>query len=36
MLKVVVFIFFEFAERVCFSDSALDFKDSVNPMGCGS
>jgi hypothetical protein len=32
MLVVAVFIFFELAQRA-FSDSTLDYKDSVNPTG---
>jgi hypothetical protein len=37
MLKVVVFVFVFFSlPREPVSDSALDYKDSVNPMGCGS
>jgi hypothetical protein len=35
MLKVVVFIFFSLPKKPI-SDSALDYKDSVNPTGCGS
>jgi hypothetical protein len=35
ILKVVVFVFLSLPrEPVC--DSALDYKDYVNPMGCGS
>jgi hypothetical protein len=35
MLKVVVFVFLSLP-REPISDSALDNKDFVNPMGCGS
>jgi hypothetical protein len=35
MLKVVVFLFSSLL-REPISDSALDYKDSVNPIGCGS
>jgi hypothetical protein len=35
MLKVVVFIFLSLP-REPVSDLALDYKDSVNPTGCGS
>jgi hypothetical protein len=36
MLKVVVSIFFGLVEREPVSDSALDYKDSMNLTGCGS
>jgi hypothetical protein len=35
MLKVAIFIFLSLP-REPVSDSALDYKDSMNPMGCGS
>jgi hypothetical protein len=35
MLKVVVFVFLGLP-REPISDSTLDYKDSMNPMGCGS
>jgi hypothetical protein len=35
MLKVVVFVFFSLPKELVF-DLALDYKDSVNPTGCGS
>jgi hypothetical protein len=35
MLKVVVFVFFSLPREPVFY-SALDYKDFVNPMGCGS
>jgi hypothetical protein len=35
MLKVVVFVFLSLLREPVFN-SALDYKDSVNPMGCGS
>jgi hypothetical protein len=35
MLKVAIFVFFSLPRELV-SDSALDYKDSVNPMGCGS
>jgi hypothetical protein len=35
MLKVVVFVFFSLLREPVF-DSALDYKDYVNPTGCGS
>jgi hypothetical protein len=35
MLKVVVFIFFSLPREPIF-DSALDYKDFVNPTGCRS
>jgi hypothetical protein len=35
MLKVVVFVFLSLP-REPISDSALDYKDSVNLTGCGS
>jgi hypothetical protein len=35
MLKVVVFVFFSLPREPA-SDSALDYKDFVNPTGCGS
>jgi hypothetical protein len=35
MLKIVVFIFFSLLRELV-SDSALDHKDSVNPIECGS
>jgi hypothetical protein len=35
MLKVAVFVFFSMP-REPVSDLALDYKDYVNPTGCGS
>jgi hypothetical protein len=35
MLKVAIF-YFVLLFRELVSDSTLDYKDSVNPMGCGS
>jgi hypothetical protein len=35
MLKVAVFICFSLPRKPIY-DSALDYKNSVNPMGCGS
>jgi hypothetical protein len=35
MLIVVVFIFLSLPRELV-SDSALDYKDFVNPTGCGS
>jgi hypothetical protein len=35
MLKFVVFVFFSLS-REPISDSTLDYKNSMNPMGCGS
>jgi hypothetical protein len=35
MLKIVVFVFFSLP-REPVSDSALDYKNFVNPTGCGS
>jgi hypothetical protein len=35
MLKVAVFVFLSLPRKPV-SDSVLDYKDSVNPTGCGS
>jgi hypothetical protein len=35
MLKVAVFVFLSLLRELV-SDLALDYKDSVNPTGCGS
>jgi hypothetical protein len=35
MLKVSIFFFFSMARKLV-SDSALYYKDFVNPTGCGS
>jgi hypothetical protein len=36
MLKVVVFVLFFSLPREHVPNSALDYKDFVNPTGCGS
>jgi hypothetical protein len=35
MLKVAIFVFFSLLREPVI-DSALDYKDSMNPTGCGS